>query len=72
MEEERQKTEIKSTIGKVLEGMKMFSCRAMGMNIKRKLYGVSTPTTLHGAETEYDSSREEEIKYNKRRQVCVE
>ena len=36
----------------VLEGMKkVFSCKAMGMNVKRRLYeGVAVPTTLYEAE----------------------
>ena len=38
--------------GKVMGGMKkVFSCRAMGMNVKRKLYeGVVVLTALYGAE----------------------
>ena len=32
-------------VGKVLGGMKVFNCRAMVMNIKRRLYeGVALPT----------------------------
>ena len=30
----------------------MFSCRAMGIDIKKKLYkGISVPTALYGAKT---------------------
>ena len=52
-------------VGKVLGGMKVFSCTAMGMNIKRRLYeGVAAPTVLYGAERmDYGSSREE-VEYN--------
>ena len=40
-----------SNIGKVL------SCRAMGMNVKRKLYeGVAVPTALYGVETHFFSA----------------
>ena len=39
-------------VGKVLGGMKVFSCRVMGMNVKRRLYeGVAVPTALYGTET---------------------
>ena len=53
MEEE---TEVKSRInvvGKVLGGLgKMFSCRVMGMNVKRRLYeGRHMLTALYGTET---------------------
>ena len=38
-------------VGIVLGGKKVFSCRAMGMNVKRRLYeGVVAPTTLYRAE----------------------
>ena len=44
--------EVKSRIndvGKVLGGMKVFSCRVMRMNVKRRLYeGVAVPTVLYG------------------------
>ena len=48
--------EVKSRIneaGKVLGGMKrVFRCRSLGMNVKRKLYeGVAVPTALYGSET---------------------
>ena len=29
----------------------MFSCRTMGMNVKRRLYGVALPITLYETET---------------------
>ena len=39
-------------IGKVLGGMKIFSCRAMEMNVKRRLYEeVAVLTALYGAAT---------------------
>ena len=40
-------------VGKVCGGMKrIFKCRSLGMNAKRKLYeGVVVPTALYGAET---------------------
>ena len=49
-------TEVKSRIsdaGKVLGGMKkVFCCRTMAINLKRRLYeGVAVPTALYGAET---------------------
>ena len=48
-------TEVKrwiSDVGKVLGGMKVFSCRVMGMYVKRRLYeGVAVTTALYGAET---------------------
>ena len=48
-------TEVKPRINdvrKVLGGMKMvFSCRAMGMNVKRRLYGVTVPTAVYGTGT---------------------
>ena len=58
---------MKSTIndvGKVLGRLKkVFSCRAMGMNVKRRLYeGVAVPTALY--ETETWSMGEEVIKCN--------
>ena len=38
--------------GKVLGEIKVFSCRAIQMNIKRRLCeGVAVPTALYGAET---------------------
>ena len=42
-----------SDIRKVLGGMKtVFSCRAMGLNVKRRLYEeVAVPTALYGTET---------------------
>ena len=42
-----------SDVGKVLGGMKkVFSCRVMRMNVKRRLYeGIVMPIVLHGAET---------------------
>ena len=47
-------------VGKVLGGMKVFSCEAMRMNIKRRLYDrVAAPNVLYWAETW--SSREKEI-----------
>ena len=51
-----------SEVGKVLGGMKeVFSCRAMGMNVKKRLYeGVAVPTAVYM----WGRSREEEIKYN--------
>ena len=37
---------------KVLGGMKVLSCREMGMNVKRRLYeGVAVSTALYWAET---------------------
>ena len=63
-------TEVKSRmndIGKVLGEMKkVFSCRAMGMNVKRRLYeGVAVPTVLYGAETWSMAVEDrEEIKVN--------
>ena len=37
-------------IGKVLGGMNVFSCTAMGMNVKRRLYeGVAVFTALYKA-----------------------
>ena len=52
----RMKTEVKSRINdvrKVLGGMKeVFSCKVMGMNVKRRLYeGIAFPTALYGVET---------------------
>ena len=37
---------------KVLGGMKMFCCRVMGMNVKRRFYeGIAVPTSIYGAKT---------------------
>ena len=49
-------TEVKcrmNDLGKVLVGMKkVFSCKAMVMNVKRRLYeGVAVSTALHGPKT---------------------
>ena len=39
-------------VGKVLGGMKVLNCRAMKMNVKRRLYeGAAVPTALYGSET---------------------
>ena len=52
------KSKIKDT-GKILGGMKVFSCRAMGMNVKRGFYvRVDMSFALYG------SCREDEIKSN--------
>ena len=50
----RDKGEVKriNDVEKVLGGIKMFSSRVIGMNVKRRLYeGVAVLTALHGAET---------------------
>ena len=43
-----------SNVGKLSRGMKkIFGCRAMGMHVKRRLYGVAAmPTLLYGVEIE--------------------
>ena len=39
-------------VGKVLGGMKVFSCTVIAMNVKRRLYeGVAVPTTPYVAKT---------------------
>ena len=48
-------TEVKcwiNDVGTVLGGMKILSCRAIGMKLKRRLYELaSVSTALYGAET---------------------
>ena len=40
-----------SDVGKMLRGMKVFSCRAMRINIKERLYvRIAMPAALYGAE----------------------
>ena len=41
-----------NNVSKVLGKMKVFSCRAMRLNVRRRLYGVAVmPIVLYGAET---------------------
>ena len=59
-------------LGKVLRGMKVLSCSAMGMKVKRRLYeGVAATTALYGAET-LSMTVAEKNKLNKRDEVSEE